>query len=306
MKICSFLPSGTEMVCYLGLENSLVGITHECDFPTSIKNLPKIVFPRFDSNKLTQSEMDRSVSEAFKNGESLYQIDEKKVLELQPDLIVTQNLCQVCAATGNQAVDVVKKLSKSTKILYMTPHNISEVLDNLVSLGEVTGLKTQAEKKRQELEQRIQLIQTKTINLKPKRVFFIEWLDPIFSGGHWIDEMIRIAGGKDPFTNPNQESIRKNWNDILQYDPEILLVSPCGYSLKNTIALAQTYLKNYENIQETSAYKNNQIYALDANGYFARPAPRLIDGIEILAEIFHPEIFSNAQHSTHYKNIQLL
>lgn len=294
MKICSFLPSGTEIACFLGLEKNLVGVTHECDFPPSVRHLPKVVTSRFDSKKLHPAEIDRLVSETLRKGESLYQINEELLFDLKPDIIITQDLCQVCAPSGNEAAQALKKLSKNVEVFYLTPKSFEEVLENVLTVGRVTDTLEIAKEKVRGIQEKVEAIRSKTKSLPKRKVFVMEWINPVYCAGHWLPEMVEIAGGTDALAKKNEDSVRIPWEKVIRYDPDYLVISPCGYHLKDATKSAQELLPKLNGLEELSAFKKNQIFVVDADSYFVRPGPRLSTGIEILAEIFHPQLFANS------------
>ncbi|MBI1869561.1 MAG: cobalamin-binding protein [Chlamydiae bacterium] len=291
MRIVSFLPSATEIVYSLGLGDQLVGVTHECDFPPEAKSKPIVVRANLDTAHLEQNEIDRLVSQHLRKGKSLYQVDELLLKKLIPDLIITQNLCQVCAPSGNEVTQSLKSLPHSPKILWLTPKNLNDIFKNILEVGQTINHEKKANELVQSLQERIKKIKEFTDHLieRPK-VFFMEWLDPIYNGGHWISEMIKISGGFDPLAQDGSDSKRIDWQDVLDLAPEIIILSPCGMNLDQVIKQS-SLLKKYSHWQKLPAVQKNQVFAVDANAYFARPGPRIVEGIEILAKIIHPELF---------------
>lgn len=303
MRICSFLPSGTEIVCALGLEKSLVGVTHECDYPSTVRSIPKVVTSLFDSKKISPAAIDRLVSETLKKGKSLYRINEKLLLELNPDCIVTQDLCQVCAPSGNDASKVLRKLPGTVRVLYLTPKTINEIFENVTEVGRFTGRLNFAKRYVAKLKESVDSIRKKTKNVARRRVFLLEWIDPPYCAGHWLKEMVDIAGGNDPLAKGGVDSTRIPWKQILKIDPEIIVVSPCGYHLNQTKKSAETLLPKFPDFKRLKAFKTRQIYAVDADSYFVRPGPRVVEGVKILAEIFHPSLFQNFAPKNSYLRI---
>lgn len=291
MRIVSFLPSATEMVYALGLGEQLVGVTHECDYPAEVRFKQVVVRSAIETKGLTPQQVDEAVSRAMRAGQSLYVVDETVLKELSPDLILTQDLCQVCAPSGNEVGRVVKFLSKPPQILWMTPKKLSEILENLRQLGEATGRAEAASDLVQRLERRIETISNQTIGLKPPRVFCMEWLSPPYNAGHWMPELVERAGGVDALAQKGKDSTRIAWEQILDYDPEVLILSPCGFNLKEVLRQANL-LTRYPDWERLSAVQAGRVYAVDANSYFARPGPRVVDGLELLAALIHPEVFS--------------
>ncbi len=290
-RIVSFLPSATEMVCALGLGDQLVGVTHECDYPPEIKSKPIVVRNALSLESISQREIDAAVTARLRNGSSLYQVDEKLLQELAPDLIITQDLCQVCAPSGNEVSQALKLLPKKPQILWMTPKSLAEIFDNLRALGEATGRSAEAEaiaaRGRARLEQIA--IATRSLSSRP-RVFCMEWIDPVYCSGHWVPEMTRIAGGVDELGREGKDSVRISWDSVLGWAPEILIIMPCGFNLDKVIEQAPQLLK-YHGWSDLPAARSKRIFAVDANSYFARPGPRVVEGTELLAHLIHPELF---------------
>jgi len=303
-RIVSFLPSATEMACALGLADSIVGITHECDYPPQIKGKPVVVRNVLPLERMSQSEIDRAVAERIREGQSLYQIDEDLLRELAPDLILTQNLCQVCAPSGNEVSQVIKALSKTPQILWLTPQSLSEIFDNVRELGAATGRTAEAEGLVNDCLARLETLsnRTKTISHKP-RVFCMEWLEPVFASGHWVPELVKIAGGIDELGRERGESVRISWEDITAWAPEVLVIMPCGFNLQQTTKqVSSVFGYSSSPFFDLPAVRNGRVYAVDANSYFARPGPRVVEGAELLAQLIHPELFDGA-HSNAFQPV---
>jgi iron complex transport system substrate-binding protein len=291
-RIVSFLPSATEITCALGLEDSLVGITHECDYPPQIQGKPVVVRNALPIERMSQSEIDVAVAERMKQGLSLYQIDEELLAKLAPDLILTQNLCQVCAPSGNEVSQVLKLLPCEPEILWLTPRTLNEIQQNVLELGAATDRMREAEQLVDSGRKRLQELSAITAKLERwPRVFCMEWLDPVYVSGHWVPEMVRIAGGVDDLGRLGVDSVRISWDEVLRWQPEVIVIMPCGFNLKQVVEQS-TKLFIYPGWASLPAVQNNRVYAVDANAYFARPGPRVVEGAELLAHLFHPELFS--------------
>jgi iron complex transport system substrate-binding protein len=305
MRIVSFLPSATEMVCALGLSEELVGITHECDYPPEVQGKPIVVTSVLPLETMTQREIDEAVTARLRNGQSLYQVDERLLNDLQPDIIITQDLCQVCAPSGNELSQALKVLSRKPEILWMTPKSISGIEDNIRALGKATGLDRRAGELIAGGRARLESIaaQTRTMPVRP-RVFCMEWLDPIYCSGHWVPELVRIAGGLDALGREGSDSVRIRWDDVRKWDPEFLIVIPCGFHIDKVVEQTPK-LCEYDGWAGLAAVRKSQVYAVDANSYFARPGPRIIDGAELLAHVFYPDRFSWNGPSTAYRRVEL-
>jgi iron complex transport system substrate-binding protein len=291
-RIVSFLPSATEMACALGLADRLVGVTHECDYPEEVKNKPVVVRSALPLEGMSLSEIDIAVSERIRSGESLYLVDEKLIKKLAPELILTQNLCQVCAPSGNEIAQVLKALKPEPEILWMTPKSLAEIEDNLRALGQATGRLSKAEDLIASGRARLDKIASLTHNLSYRpRVFCMEWIDPVYCSGHWVPEMVELAGGVDALSRKGTDSVRIAWDNVLKWAPEVMIVSPCGFNL-NKVLEHTPQLFHLPGWQNLPAVCQCRVYAVDANSYFARPGPRVIDGTELLAHLIHPELFS--------------
>jgi iron complex transport system substrate-binding protein len=297
-RIVSFLPSATEIACALGLADSIVGITHECDYPPEIKSKPVVVRNALPIETMSQSEIDRAVAERMRSGQSLYQIDEELLRRLAPDLILTQDLCQVCAPSGNEVSQVIKALPQAPQILWLTPQSLSEIFDNVRELGAATGRTAEAERLIANCDERVERLREriKTVAERP-RVFCMEWLDPVYASGHWVPELVKLAGGVDQLGRERGESVRVSWDDVVAWNPEVLVIMPCGFNLQQTMQQIWNTFGRYASSSahrffELSAVKNGRVYAVDANSYFARPGPRVVEGAELLARLIHPALFA--------------
>jgi iron complex transport system substrate-binding protein len=291
MKIVSFLPSATEMVCALGLSDALVGITHECDYPPAVKGKPIVVRAVLPIEQMSQDEIDVAVAQRMREGLSLYQVDEELLGKLDPDLILTQDLCQVCAPSGNEVAQVLQLLPRKPKILWLTPRSLAEIFENLRELGQATERIPEAEELIAGCQTRLERIKavTRSVSSRP-RVFCMEWFEPVYASGHWLPEMVEIAGGVDALGLKGKDSVRIDWKEVIEWAPEVLILTPCGFNLDQTIERARN-LTNNPGWSVLPAVRNGRVYAVDANSYFARPGPRVAEGTELLAHLIHPDLF---------------
>jgi iron complex transport system substrate-binding protein len=290
-RIVSFLPSATEMACALGLGDQLVGITHECDYPPEVKGKPIVVRNVLSIEKMSQPEIDAAVTQRMRDGLSLYQVDETLLQELAPDIILTQDLCQVCAPSGNEVTQALNLLPKKPQILWLTPKSLEEIFDNLRELGQATERQKEAEELIASGRARLEKLADATRNLSHRpRVFCLEWLEPVYCSGHWMPEMVEIAGGVDALARKGTDSVRIPWDDVLEWAPEVLIITPCGFNLDKVIELTPQLFTN-PGWSELPAVRDGRVYAVDANSYFARPGPRVVDGTELLAHLIHPDLF---------------
>lgn len=290
LRIVSFLPSATEMVCALGLADHLVGITHECDYPPEIRTKPVVVRPAIPLEGLGLAEIDTQVSARIRNGQSLYQVDEKVLREVAPTLILTQNLCQVCAPSGNEISQALKLLRPAPRILWFTPKSLAGIEENMRELGQATNREKEAEAVIRSGRARLERLAALTrVAPNRPRVFCMEWVDPVYGSGHWVPEMVDLAGGVDRLSRKGTDSVRIAWPEVLDWAPEILVISPCGFNLSAAVEQARQVFE-YPGWNDLPAVRQNRIYAVDANSYFARPGPRVVDGTDLLAAIIHPEL----------------
>lgn len=290
-RIVSFLPSATEMVYALGLGEQLAGVTHECDFPLEAKNKPIVVRSILPTETMSQRDIDVAVTERLRNGLSLYAVDEALMQEIAPDLILTQSLCEVCAPSGNEVTQLLQALPSKPEILWLTPKSLEQIFDNIREIGAATGRAREAENLIDARRKRLDEIAAVTATIaKRPRVFCMEWMDPLYCCGHWVPEMVRIAGGIDELGREGTDSVRIGWDDVLAWQPDILVVMPCGFHLEKAFAEAQR-LSSFPHWADLPAVRNGRVYVVDANSYFARPGPRVVEGTELLAHLIHPEYF---------------
>ena len=281
MRIVSLLPAATEIVHALGAGPDLLGRSHECDYPADVTLLPVVSRPALQLEGLGPEEVDRAVTERLKSGASLYEVDEVLLRELSPDVILTQDLCQVCAPSGNELQRALRELPGTPRVLRLTPRNIAQIHDNMLEVGDAIGRRPAAEALVAESTRRIAGVAKALAGQRVRRVAFLEWIDPLFCAGHWVPEMITLAGGEDRLGRPEADSERINWEDLLETEPEIVVVAPCGYGLARAVELGG----------ELPSISNATVHAVDANAYFARPGPRVAEGVELLAHLFHPARF---------------
>jgi iron complex transport system substrate-binding protein len=290
MRICSLLPSATEILYALGLGDSVVGVTHECDFPVGASKKPALIRPRVDPQS-PAAEIDRQVTELVSLGESIYGVDAELLASLSPDLIVTQDLCHVCAASPDDLATALARFAKPPRILTLAPHSLADVWDDIRRVGDATGRRQEGEALATALDRRVARIGEKSASAASRpRVICLEWLDPFYVAGHWVPEMIAKAGGEDALGRPGEISVRASSEAIARSLADVMIVMPCGYNVNRTVAEFRV-----EGLPEEwshlPAVRERRIYALDANSYSSRPGPRLADGVEIIAGILHPELF---------------
>ncbi len=289
MRIVSLLPSATEILFALGLDHEIVGVSHECDFPPRAKTKPVVIHSRMPHDA-TPAEIDRLVSEYVHRGESLYAVDAEVLETLAPDLIVTQDLCHVCAASPDDLATALARFERRPEVLCLNPQDLGDVWRDILWVGEEACRGPQAEALVKQIGARLgALEQQLPQSVDRPRVAFLEWLQPLYGGGHWVPEMIHRAGGADVFGRARTPSFRITIEDVVDAAPEILLIAPCGYG-------AEQAREEYKSMSfpepwhAIPAVRNGRVYALEANSYFSRPGPRLVTGIEALAKLFHPAV----------------
>ena len=282
MRIASLVPSATEMLFALGLGNRVVGVTHECDYPQRARALPSLTRTVLPAG-LSASEIDAAVKATVGEGRALYELDEQRLAELGPDLIVTQAVCDVCAVSYEDVLEIAARLPSEPRVLQQDPSTLAEVFEDVIRLGEATGMASEAHVLRAELEGRLASIRAAVSGSSAPRVITLEWLDPPFVGGHWIPEMVSIAGGEDIAGPPGLKSPEVQWGAISALNPEVVIAMPCGWYVEDSRAQA---LEHWDRIEALGA---RRVYAVDAASTFSRPGPRLVDGVELLAHLLHPD-----------------
>ncbi len=288
MRICSLLPSATEVIAALGLSDELVGISHECDYPPSIKHVPVMVEPMIPSHGLASDDIDRQVRQLVASGQRLYRLNDHLLREAQPDLILSQDLCHVCAVTPDQLHNALCSMSRQPTVLTLNPSTIHDVIDDVVRIGDAAGRSAEGHRLATQLRDRLEAIRTRVQDISHRpRVVCIEWLSPLYVAGHWIPEMVQLAGGHDVLAQPGSPSRVVTWDDIMAAAPDVLIVMPCGFSVERTHTELSQLLQQPDQWR-LSPDLAQHTFLVDASSYFSRPGPRLIDGIELLATILHP------------------
>ena len=291
MKIVSLLPSATEIVCALGLEDSLVGRSHECDYPESIKHLPVCSEANFPDG-MTSAAIDVKVKEILADALSVYTVKREQIKQLSPDVVITQAQCEVCAVSLKDVEEALENyLDKQANIISLQPNSLDDILNDIIMVASALGVSQKGSELVEELQERIDIIRHKLkfIDNKPT-VACIEWLEPLMVSGNWIPELVSIAGGVSILAHAGKHSPYIQWTDIQQNDPDIIIVMPCGFSIERTMKEIDILLQ-LPGFNELKALKNNRLYIADGNQYFNRPGPRIVDSVEILAEIINPKQF---------------
>jgi iron complex transport system substrate-binding protein len=283
MRIVSLVPSATEMLFALGLGPELVAVTHECDYPEAAQGLPKVTRDVLPSG-LSAVEIDAAVKERTLAGESIYELDSDALHELAPDLIVTQALCSVCAVSYDDVRAIADEIESQPLVISLDPHTVGEVLGDARTLAQATDRKDAAVDLIQDASARIDRVRGKTRNARRPRVVALEWLDPPFAAGHWTPQLIELAGGEDVLGFAGESSEQHTWEEVAAAQPDIVIVMPCGYDAEIAHREAEMHR------DQLAALGAGEVVAVNASAYFSRPGPRLVDGLELLAHILHPEL----------------
>jgi iron complex transport system substrate-binding protein len=288
VQICSFLPSATEILYALDLDDSIAGVTFECDYPSQARQKPIVVHTVLD-HRLSPKEIDRDVTQYASHGDSLYVVDMELLRRIKPELIVTQELCDVCAVSTSHLQRALHALSPQPQVLSLTPHNLADVFRDIEAVGAATGKERRARELVASLNERLAQIQAKPKAESPK-VACLEWMNPLFNAGHWVPEMVELAGGIDRLAIPGEYSVRIEWQQIFDLDPDVIVIMACGYNVEKAV---QEYRKATfpADWQRIRAVRNGRVYAVHASAYFSRPGPRLVDGVEILYSLLHQDFW---------------
>jgi iron complex transport system substrate-binding protein len=289
MRVISLLPSATEIVCGLGLRASLVGRSHECDYPPGVDEVPAVSLARIPSERLRSAEIDRSVREAVADGGELYGIDEDLLERLHPDVVITQTLCRVCAVSGDGVRSALRVRGVAADVVELEPSTVDAVLATIAELGERLGARERALALVAGLRERLDDVED-ALQDAPRRprVFVAEWLDPPFAAGHWVPEMVDRAGGVEVLGRAGEPSYETTWDEVRAHAPEVVILAPCGFDVDRTLAeLDGDSLAAC--LAGAPAIATGQVFAVDATSYFSRPGPRIVDGVELAAALLHPQ-----------------
>jgi iron complex transport system substrate-binding protein len=287
MRIVSLVPSATEMLFALGLGSDVVAVTHECDYPAGAVELPKITRDVLPSG-LTAAQIDAAVRERTLGGQSINELDGELLRELEPDLIVTQSLCSVCAVSADDVRAIAEEIPTHPQVVSLDPHTLGEVLGDVRTLAQATGSKDTAVELIKDASARIDRIRVAVRGARRPRVVALEWLDPPFAAGHWTPQMVEFAGGEDVLGFAGEPSEQRSWDEVRACQPDIVIVMPCGYDAEIAHREAEMHR------DELASIGAGEVVAVDAAAYFSRPGPRIVDGLELLAHIIHPELIASA------------
>ena len=291
MKIVSLLASATEVVCELGLQKELMGISHECDHPPEVLDRPRLSVPLFDPTDMSSGAIDQAVRDASSSGETLYEIDVEQLAEIAPHLVLTQAVCDVCAVPAQGAEEAVKEAGIPAQVLSLDAHSLRDILDSVTRVAEATGTTDRAEVILGKMKARMHEVSRAVAGAPRPRTLALEWLDPMFAPGHWVPEMIDLAGGECVVGEAKARSQQVRREELQDLDPDILLVMPCGYGLAAARRDAAAHAALLSELAPR-AIEEGRAFVLDGSSYFNRSGPRVVEGIEILAGLLHPALFS--------------
>jgi iron complex transport system substrate-binding protein len=292
MRIVSLVPSATEMLFALGLGDEVTAVTHECDHPEQARELPRVTRDVIGPG-LSAAEIDRAVRELTEQGRAIYELDEHALARLQPELIVTQALCAVCAVSYDDVKAVAERLASKPEVIALDPHTLGEMLGDVRTLAEATDARDAGVGLVQDAASRIDRVRLAVRACAPVPVAALEWLDPVFSAGHWTPQIIEYAGGIDVLGMAGEHSERRSWDEVAAAAPEVAVVMPCGYDAERAAEEA------YEHADELESLGVRRVVAVDAAAYFSRPGPRLVDGLELMAHVLHPDLVPAAPGVVH-------
>ena len=289
-RIVSFLPSATELIYELGAHERLFGVTHECNYPSNASNKPRVIESVFEPREMSSQEIDNKICSLSEKGEDIYKLVTKNLISAKPDLIISQEICEVCSAYTSQVKTAMKILEVKPEVYSMNPHDVQGILQCVRDISEKIDKSQKGEEILNSLNNRIKIVKEKQFQNKP-RVLAIEWIKPFFTAGHWIPEMIEHAGGINMITKSGEHSRKMDIIEIENVDPDVLIIMPCGFDVQKIISEYKKYLSNDSRWNKLRAVERGKVFAVDANSFFSKPSIRIVTGIEILAKILHPEIF---------------
>jgi iron complex transport system substrate-binding protein len=290
-RIVSLLPAATEIAAALGLMDQIVGVSHECDFPEQANHRPRVTHCQVHDSKLTSREVDEWVRNALHYNGTLYTINEPLLRELQPDVMLTQKLCDVCAVGYGTVARLTQTLPHQPRLVNLEPTSLADIFDDIQRVADACDVRKRAEKLIHDLCNRVEIVRERTVKIANRpHCFLMEWVDPPFCSGHWGPELVEIAGGHDPLGRKHQRSAQIDWHQVLNARPEVIVLALCGYDVARA---RQDYelLKQFPGLDSTAAAQTGNIFIVNAGAYFSRPGPRIVDSLEILAGILHPDEF---------------
>ena len=303
MRICSFLPSATEILYELGLQDYIVGVTHECDYPRDAKNKRIVVRSSFDPAKMDSKEIDDLIARMVREQKDIYIIDDQALLEADPDVIVAQGLCEVCSPYLNEIARAKRILNNKPRIIMLDPHDLNGIFDSIMQVAIALDREEQGRLLINRLKARIEYVKSNARKGVKRKVLCLEWLDPLYDAGHWVPDMVEIANGMNLISKSREPSRRIGWQEVIDSDPDVIVLMACGFDVDRIVKeLPKLEANEYWN--DLRAVKDKQVYAVDASSYFNRPGPRVVTGVEILAKILHEDIFKDLMvPSRSYKKV---
>ena len=293
-RIVTFLPSATELIYSLGADDKLFGVTHECNYPSEAKTKPRVISSVFDPASMSSKQIDDKICQLMTDGKEIYNLNKENLLNAKPDLIISQNICEVCSAHTEHVKKAMEILEKKPEVYTMDPHDVNEILVSIKDISKMIGKEKEGNNLVDSLSKRLEFVKSKKFEERPS-VVAIEWVDPFFTSGHWIPEMIEAAGGENLISTEKMPSRKMKLAEIKEANPDIIVMMPCGFDVKRTISEYNSVLAKNTDWNELEAVKENSVYAVDANSYFSKPSLRTITGIEVLASIIHPDVFDDLQ-----------
>jgi len=293
-RIVTFLPSATELIYSLGADDKLFGVTHECNYPSGAKTKPRVISSVFDPASMSSKQIDDKICQLMTDGKEIYNLNKENLLNAKPDLIISQNICEVCSAHTEHVKKAMEILEKKPEVYTMDPHDVNEILVSIKDISKMIGKEKEGNNLVDSLSKRLEFVKSKKFEERPS-VVAIEWVDPFFTSGHWIPEMVEAAGGENLISTEKMPSRKMKLGEIKEANPDIIVMMPCGFDVKRTISEYNSVLAKNTDWNELKAVKENNVYAVDANSYFSKPSLRTITGIEVLASIIHPDVFDDLQ-----------
>ena len=292
------MPSATEILYEIGAGSQIIGVTHECNYPPQAKTKPRVINSAFNTSTMSSKEIDDKIVELFGNGQNIYIINDNILKESRPDIIVAQGICEVCSPFTKEIKHAISILGYNPKVIILDPHNILDILDNIYEISNNIGKIKEGQNLVKSLEEKINRIKKVTEQKNEKdlpKILCLEWIDPFFTAGHWVPEMVEIAGGINGLSKPKEQSRRTSLEEIKKFDPDKIIFMPCGFTIDRTIKEYKntTTLNRNQEWNNLRAIKNNELYIVDAGSYFSKPGPRTITGIEILSKIISPKEFGH-------------
>jgi iron complex transport system substrate-binding protein len=293
MRICSLVPAATEIIFSLGLGDRVVGVTHECDWPPEATARPAVTASLLESGDLASVDIDRAVAEAARNGKPLYGIDAERWAEIDADVVVAQELCDVCAVSRRDVDGLVEARSLEVEVIEVSPTTLDGILASVIGLGVRLDAEGAADELAHGMRARLERVSSALADVETSpRVFVSEWLEPPYAAGHWVPDMVALAGGTEVAGLSGEPSHRMRWSDVAALEPDVVILAPCGFDLDRTLSEVVT-LDLSAHLLGTPARRDSKVFAVDANAYFSRPGPRIVDGVELLAYLIHPEAYSD-------------